>query len=158
VDTGPNKPTTFDWLVSRTRDGSGRSAPRELIHLLTEARDVQLQRLERGEREPDEAFLFDRLVFKEALEPVSRTRFTQTLVAEYPDLKKWLDPLKGQKTAQNPATLAKIWAISEEEARGRANSLVKVGFFEERGGGTDTSYRVPFLYRDALEMVQGTAE
>ncbi len=30
VDGGPNKPTTLDWLLSRTRDGTQVNAPREL--------------------------------------------------------------------------------------------------------------------------------
>jgi hypothetical protein len=31
VDVGPNKPTTLDWLLTRTRDGTQLNAPRELI-------------------------------------------------------------------------------------------------------------------------------
>ena len=30
VEIGPNKSKTFDWLLSRTRDGSKKNAPREL--------------------------------------------------------------------------------------------------------------------------------
>jgi hypothetical protein len=33
VEVGPNKPGTFDWMLGRTRDGTKKNAPRELIHL-----------------------------------------------------------------------------------------------------------------------------
>jgi hypothetical protein len=32
VEVGPNKSNTFDWLLTRTRDGTKSNAPRELIH------------------------------------------------------------------------------------------------------------------------------
>jgi len=46
VDAGARKPSTLDWMLSRTADATRQTAPRELIHLLSSARDVQLQRLE----------------------------------------------------------------------------------------------------------------
>lgn len=48
VDGGPKNPRTFGWMLSRTRDAANETAPRELIHLLSSARDVQLRRLELG--------------------------------------------------------------------------------------------------------------
>lgn len=51
VDTGRN-PKTFEWLLGCARDGSRLVAPRELIHLLSEARDRQVEMLERGEEDP----------------------------------------------------------------------------------------------------------
>lgn len=43
VDVGPNKPSTLDWLLSRTRDGTQINAPRELIHFLGLLRTQQMQ-------------------------------------------------------------------------------------------------------------------
>jgi hypothetical protein len=34
VEQGPQKAPTFKWLVTRCADGTGKTAPRELIHLL----------------------------------------------------------------------------------------------------------------------------
>lgn len=62
-----NKPSTFDWMLSRTRDGTQRNAPRELIHLLNSLRDEQVRRLEIGDAEPDGPRLFVRATFKDAL-------------------------------------------------------------------------------------------
>ncbi len=52
VDLG-KAPKTFDWMRTRTQDGSGQTAPRELIHLLTCLRESELKRIEVGHGEPE---------------------------------------------------------------------------------------------------------
>jgi hypothetical protein len=158
VDSGERKSTTLDWLLTRTRDGTGNTAPRELIHLLSEARDQQLESLERGDNEPDGENLFDRNALKAALPEVSKVRFQQTLCAEHPRLKPFLDKLEREKTQQTAASLAKIWAVSEADALTKAERLTEVGFFQKRGSKEQPQFWVPFLYRDALNLVQGQAE
>jgi hypothetical protein len=159
VDVGPNKPTTVDWLLSRTRDGTKINTPRELIHFLNCLRDVQVKRFELGDEPFPEAHqLFARVAFKEALPEVSRVRLEQTLYAEHPDQKPWLERLKGEKTLQTPETLSQIWGVPQDEAMQRATGLAGIGFFEQRGTKQSPEYWVPFLYREALDLVQGTAE
>jgi hypothetical protein len=109
VDRGTRKHETFDWMMSRTSDGTSQTAPRELIHLLSSARDIQLRRLEMGSADLAYEALFDRISLKEALPDVSKVRYEQTLCAEHPSLQKWLQKLEGEKTQQRPTTLAKIW-------------------------------------------------
>lgn len=92
VDVGKN-PRTFDWILGRVQDGTRRSAPREVIHLLNESRDSQLKMLERGEQEPPGTELLSRAAFREALHPVSTVRLEQTLYAEYPNEKPWIQQL-----------------------------------------------------------------
>lgn len=111
VEPGSRKSTTFDWMLGRVRDGTGRVAPRELIHLLSALRDEQLRMLEVGNPEPGGEQLFDRAAFKAALPEVSRTRLDQTLLAEYPGLRPYIEKLEGRKTQQTNATLQDIWEI-----------------------------------------------
>lgn len=158
VDAGPNKPKTLDWMLSRTSDGSRETAPRELIHLLSSVRDSQLKSLEIGGAEPEGEALFDRNAIKDSLSPVSKARFEQTLCAEYPQFKGMLKKLENEKTEQRPATLAKIWDTSIEEALKLAEQLTEIGFFERQGTKEDPVFKVPFLYRGALSMVQGSAK
>lgn len=158
VDVGPNKPNTMDWLLSRTRDGTKSNAPRELIHFLNSLREVQVKRLEIGEAPPEGELLFARPSFKDALPAVSKVRLEQTLYAEYPELQVWVEKLRGAKTLQTPDTLAEIWNVSRDDAIAHAARLVTVGFFEGRGSQQTPEYWVPFLYRDALDLVQGAAE
>ena len=61
---GARKAATFDWMVGRCADGSGNTAPRELIQLLNTIKDEEVRRLERGENAAPDDQLFDRAVFK----------------------------------------------------------------------------------------------
>lgn len=158
VDIGLSKPATIDWMLSRTADGTKRTAPRELIHLLLEARDEQLKRYQNGNGEPEDNILFDKLSIRSALPAVSKARYEQTLCAEYPALKVYLSPLEGEKTQQTTETLAKLWKCNSVEAFEASEKLVEAGFFEQRGSKESRIFWVPFLYRDALKMVQGAAE
>ena len=158
VNIGASRPSTLDWLLSRTRDGTQMNAPRELIHFLNSLRTQQMRRFELGQQDPDGEALFARPAFKDALPEVSTVRLTQTLYAEYPELREAVERLRGERTSQQIATLARIWEIDDEATRELAEKLVTIGFFERRGSREQPEYWVPFLYRDALSMIQGTAE
>jgi hypothetical protein len=110
-----------------------KTAPRELIHLLTSLREREISRLESGESSAPGEQLFDRSVFKEALSIVSDTRYNQNLIAEYPDLKAILAELNGEKTEQTAESLAELWAMDPDQAQAQAFKLVEIGFFELRG-------------------------
>ena len=158
VEQGPQKASTFKWLVTRCADGTKKTAPRELIQLLNCILDREIKRLEQGGTVPNTDQLFDRSVFKTALPEVSNTRLTQYLYAEYPSERPFVSKLEGQKAEQTPETLAELWSVNREDAISKANRLVELGFFEERGTSEQPTYWVPFLYRDSLKLVQGRAE
>lgn len=156
IDTGKN-PDTFDWILSRVQDGSKTSAPREVIHMLESVINGQVKRLEQGNHEPTGETLFDRIVFKNALEVVSKVRYEQTLCAEYPALKPYLEKLRGEKAEQRIETLMTIWGEELAQTQSIADQLVAAGFFESRAEKGGLTYWVPFLYRSALNLVRGKA-
>ncbi|NGY04249.1 P-loop ATPase, Sll1717 family [Solimonas terrae] len=157
VDTGKN-PDTFDWIVSRTTDANGQPVPREIIHLLESAKNIQIKKLERGGDEPDGTQLVDRASLKEALPVVSKVRYEQTLLAEYHDVKDYLQALQGGKCEHTITTLSQIWREDEATTVEVAKRLVEIGFFERRVSGESQTFWVPFLYRGALDLVQGRAD
>jgi hypothetical protein len=162
VDIGARKPRSIDWMLSRTADASKRTAPRELIHLLLATRDAQLRRDELGNPEPPPDNLFDRAAISAALPEVSKARYEQTLCAEHPSLKPFLDKLERSKTQQTPESLARIWHGEVTDttvglAKATAEALAEVGFFERKGSPESPAYHVPFLYRGALKLRQGAA-
>jgi hypothetical protein len=129
-----------------------------VIYLLNCIRDQEIRRLEHGGAAPGGDQLFDRSVFKAALPAVSDYRLQQYLYAEYPNQRRYLEGLKNEKTQQTPVNLAAIWKVSEEESLDVAGKLVEMGFFEKRGDRDQPIFWVPFLYRDALHLIQGAAE
>ena len=157
IDSGKN-PRTFEWMVSRTTDGTGNAAPRELIHLLGTVKMLQIQRFERGSAETESEQIFERPPFKEALKEVSKVRYEQTLLAEYPALRESLDKLDGEKCEQTPESLGKLWGMTSDDALKSARRLVDVGFFSVVGDKSAPSFWAAFLYRPALNLVQGKAE
>jgi hypothetical protein len=48
--------------------------------------------------------------------------------------------------------------VERDAAITRARELAALGLFEERGTSEQPTFWVPFLYRDALRLVQGRAE
>jgi hypothetical protein len=158
VEQGPQKAPTYKWLLTRCADGSEKTAPRELIQLLNCLLEQETKRLEQGGPAAPDNQLFDRSVFKLALPTVSSTRLNQFLYAEYASLRPFVSKLEKQKAEQTPNSLADLWQLSEDEAIAKAKELVEIGFFIERGTRENPTYWVPFLYRDALHLVQGRAE
>jgi hypothetical protein len=159
VDIGEKRPNTFDWILSRTSDATTDvPAPRELIHLLNASRDAEIKRLEIGKIQSEEKSLISGAAIKDAMPEVSNIRYEQTLLAEHPELRKELEGLRGKKTDHTIETLGETWRTSPEEALAKANMLVEVGFFSREGTGPEARYWVPFLYRSALELIQGAAD
>lgn len=158
IDSGARMPNTLDWMLSRTADGTKRTAPRELIHLLLATKDQQLKQLQLGHSAPENELLFDRNAIRAALPEVSKARYDQTLCAEHPSLKPYLDRLEGEKTQQSLPSLTKVWKCGIEKATELAEKLVETGFFERRGSKESPIFWVPFLYREALNLVQGSAD
>ncbi len=157
IDPGSRKSETLRWLITRVTDGTQQMAPRELIHLLNEARDEQIKSLELGESIPEGELLFSPASLKRALPQVSTVRLEQTIFAEYPDMKSWILKLEGEKATQTIDTLQKIWNLDAKETVNIASSLVEIGFFEIRGDKKNPQYWIPFLYRPRLNLVQGKA-
>ncbi len=158
VEQGPQKAPTFKWLVTRCADGTGKTAPRELIHLLNCILEQEIKRLEQGGNAAPDDQLFDRSVFKLALPTVSNARLNQYLYAEYANQRQFVAKLEGEKAEQTPESLCAIWDMSRAGAIEKAKELVELGFFEERGTRDEPTFWVPFLYRDALKLIRGRAE
>jgi hypothetical protein len=158
VEQGSKKPNTLDWIVSRCADANGKTAPREIVQLLSALREQEIARLQRGEVIPTDGQLFDRSVFKTALPSVSESRLIQNMYAEYPDLRPLMEKLRKEKTEQTPESLSKLWSMDSAEALSWAQKLIEIGFFQRRGSREAPTFWVPFLYRDALSMSQGLAE
>lgn len=92
----------------------------------------QLKRYETGIKPPCHERIFERVTFKEALPEISKVRLEQTLYAEHPDKKIYIEALREKKTNQSSETLAAIWEVDEDTAKGIAEELVSAGFFKKR--------------------------
>lgn len=157
IDSGKN-PKMIDWIITRTYDSSKRISPREIIHLIDEAKKDQIKKLERGERVPEKKILISRASFKEAIQVVSKVRYQQTLCAEYSEYRQYMDKLNGEKAELSVVRLMELWEISKKEVESICNELCQIGFFEKKGERKQPTYWVPFVYRDALDLIRGKSD
>jgi len=152
VYSPPAQSRTLKWIYSHTKDGRGVVTPRDVIDLLTHAKQHQ-----QDEFQQDPIGTTDSLIGSAAirygLAELSKIKRDKVLKAELPHL--WPDIAKfmGGKTEYSVGALRKLLGPSSGTT---INDLVSIGLLElmrPKAGGT--SYKVPSLYRDGLELTQG---
>ena len=157
VDIGEKQSDTFDWILNRVKDGLGNTAPREVIHFHNEINNCEMKSTSIGENRIEAPNLFSRQSIKSATAEVSKVRTEQNLFAENPNLKTHILKLEGKKAEQNISTLSSLWEKNIEETTSIATELSLVGFFEQRVAKDEGIYKIPFLYRPYLGIIQGKA-
>lgn len=158
IDVGSRKLNSLEWILSRTRDGKSVNTPREVIQLLNHAKTIELKKLETGINDLGKSdLLLSRSAIKEAFTSVSKQRMEQTIYAEYPTLKPMIEALRGDKAEHTLNTLTPKWNKSNIETSTIIKKLVDIGFFETIGILPNQRYKIPFIYRPFLEIIQGKA-
>ncbi len=153
VDPGQRKPTTWNWILSRIRDGQDIRPPRNLIDLVDFAREAQLREDERERAEWQGPPLIDRDAIKRSLSRLSSARLEDTLMAEYPNFQVSFDQFRGAKAEHNKETLADQLGLLAPDLGQAIEALTTAGFLERTG----STWKVPMLYRDGLDITQGKA-
>ena len=151
VDDTSKRPTTWNWMLTRIRDGNDVKSPRNLVDLVIRAIDAQKR------REAQSPSVWTRGVplvtgesLKRALAELSRERVEDTLLAEAGDSATYIVMFDSGKAEHNDATLAVLLGDSASEVTKR---LITLGFLEKVG----QSYKIPMLYRQGLNITQGKA-
>lgn len=154
VDDAERKPTTWRWMMARIRDGNDVKSPRNLIDLISKAREAQLRREERESRVFEKGRpIIESDSIKKALARLSGERVEDTLLAEAGDSAGLIESFRGGKAEHNDASLADQLSIEVSEVKSTVMPLVEMGFLEQVG----ESFKIPMLYRDGLEITQGKA-
>lgn len=154
VDSGERKPVTWNWMMSRIRDGNYVTAPRNLIDLL---KFTQRSSIRKEEREVNEfqrgAPLLHQESFKSGLEALSKQRVEDTLLAEAGSQAPIVERFRGGKAEHNEESLGATTGLDGAELASAIEFMQEIGFLEPVGG----SFKVPILFRDGLAITQGKA-
>jgi len=154
ISQGKKQSTTWNWIISRIRDGNGVIAPRNLIDLVEKAREAQLRCEARSPREyRDTMALIEPDSVRKAHGELSLTRVQDTLLAEAAELAPLIERFRDKKAEQNLASLSMLLAVPEQDVRVKVKPLVEIGFLEESGN----TFKVPMLYREGMSITQGKA-
>ena len=146
----PNQSGTLRWIYNHTKDGRGVVTPRDVISLLTRA--IQWQR---DEFRRDHTAETERLISGPAiiygLEEMSKEKGTTYLEAEFPH--KWdvIKKLIGGGTEYSDAAIHRLFGRKYQDA---AEDLISMGIFERATRRGVHTFRVPFIYRRALDCTQ----
>lgn len=157
VDVGERQSETFEWVLSRIRDGLNSTPPRDLIHYYNEMVRQEIGEQEISNNNVEEPNILSRAAIKNAAYEVSKTRVIRTLFAEYPEFKKDILEFENKKAEHNIETLCSIWNVASNEALTKARKLSEIGFFELKTARNEQVYKIPFIYRFHLNVTQGKA-
>lgn len=151
VDQGSRKPNTWTWMMARISDGNGVKSPRNLIDLVSKAREAELRAVDRDPREHIyRAPLITSDSAKRGLEELSVQRVEDTLLAEAGDFAELIEKFRDGKAEHNIHTLRELLGENVTEY---AKYLQDIGFLEQTG----SNYKIPMLYRGGLNITQGKA-
>lgn len=141
-------------MMSRIRDGSGVKPPRNLIDLIVEARHAQLRSEDRSPREQSQDIpIIEGDAIRRAQRALSERRVQDTLFAEAADLVPMIEKFRDGKAEHSAKSLSDLLGFPEHSARTAIKPLLEIGFLEEVG----SSFKIPMLYRDGLNITQGKA-
>jgi hypothetical protein len=155
VDQAERKPTTWNWMMSRIRDGNSVKPPRNLIDLVNLAREDQIRAESRSPTPlSNEAPLIKADAIRNAHIRLSTQRVEDTLLAESAaDTARLIERFRKSKSEHNIDTLADTLDLKGADLQQVIRHLVEAGFLE----GFPSSWKVPMLYRDGLDIRQGKA-
>ncbi len=146
----PNQSDTLRWIYSHTKDGRGVVTPRDVIDLLTKAKQRQQDEYEADPTGTSEDVIGASAI-RYGLEELSKRKRDTLLRAELPHLWPYIEKLRGQGTEYSERALKQQLGTADDTVIG---DLVGIGLLER----TDQSFKIPFLFREGLELTQRRVE
>jgi len=148
VDTGKKNPDTLGWIINHITDGQSIFTPRDLVNLIDKARQSQIVEWKLNNKSSDADYLIGATAIRNAYKELSREKLETQLYAEYPDLRKYIEKFKDSKAEHNEESLKMLLG---KRWKSNIKKLVECGFIEEK----NNTWKVPFLYREGLNISQG---
>lgn len=154
VHGGSRQSPTLRWIYNHTKDGRGVVTPRDVIELLTRAKQHQQDECD-ADRDGQAEHIIGASSIQYGLTELSKKKRDTFLKAEFPHFWQHIEKLEGGKTEYNERALSKIWGRHWHQV---LDDLTGIGLFEESRRSKGTTWKVPFLYREGLSLVQGLAD
>jgi hypothetical protein len=154
VHTGINQSPTLRWIYNHVADGRGVVTPRDIIEMLTKAKQRQQDEF-RADPVGTAEWLIGPAAIRYGLQELSRRKRTTVLEAEFPHLWPHIKKFVGGKTEYNDVAIRQLLG---KDSLTVIESLVSIGLLSKSTRTGKTSYRIPFVYRDGLDLTQGRAK
>lgn len=152
VDVGRNNPDSFGWIINHITDGLNIFTPRDLISLIDKAKHYQIEEWRLTNNSEQEDYFIGAAALRKAYETISKDKLDTQLYAEYPELKRHIEKFKDLKAEHNEDSLRNLLGLRWKSI---IEKLVNIGFIEEKK--STKIWKIPFLYRAGLGVIQGKA-
>ncbi|MGA2177839.1 MAG: hypothetical protein ABSH38_22925 [Verrucomicrobiota bacterium] len=153
VHSGKKQSETLHWIYARTADGRGVVTPRDVLDLVTKAKQQQQDEFNAA-LAGESLSLIGPKAITHGLEELSKRKRDTYLKAEFPHLWVHIEKFESGKTEYDPGSLQRLLGKSWERI---VTDLVSIGVLGKRGRGKEITYWFPYVYRKALLLTQGRA-
>ncbi len=149
VFKGERQSSTMRWIYTHSQDGNGVVTPRDIIYLITKAKQKQ-QDFCMANSDGISSYIIDSQAIIYGHEELSKHKRTTFLEAEFPHLWVHIEKLIGGKTQYTEGSMKKLYGKNWEII---SKDLISIGVLLKN----KNLYNIPFLYREGLNTIQGCA-
>jgi hypothetical protein len=153
VHSGSKQSSTKHWIYTHTMDGKGVVTPRDVLDLITKAKQKQQDEFNQT-LQSESPWLSGPKAILHGLEELSKRKRDTYLNAEFPHLWGHIKRFEGGKTEYDAASLQKLLGKKWEVI---CADLMSIGVLEKTGRGAEATYVFPHVYRKSLNLTQGRA-
>jgi hypothetical protein len=151
VHGGPNQSPTHSWLYNHVMDGRGIVTPRDILDLVTSAKQIQ-QDIFSANPESKSSWIIGPQAILDGLAALSKRRKETYLQAEFPHLWQHIEKFQDGKSEYTNEGICKLLGKGHEV---NIKALVSIGFLKKRTRKGVKTYWIPYLYRKGLNITQG---
>jgi hypothetical protein len=154
VHSGHRQSPTLRWLYTHTMDGRGVVTPRDVLDLITKAKQRQQDDFNQTP-DGESSWLIGPKAILYGFEELSKRKRDTYLKAEFPHLWSHIEKFEGGKTEYFPTSLQKLLGRKWENILA---DLISIGLIKKLRTRTgQTTYWFPYVYRKGLNLTQGQA-
>jgi hypothetical protein len=154
VHSGPNQSSTLGWIYTHTQDGRNVVTPRDVIDLLTRAKQQQQDEF-RADPTGDAEWIIGPAAIRYGHSELSTRKKDTYLRAEFPHFWPHIEKFIKGKTEYSESAIKRLLGRQSEAI---VDDLLSIGLLTETKTKESRWFKIPFLYRDGLELTQGKAE
>lgn len=148
VNKGSRQSKTLRWIYNHTADSNGVVTPRDVIDLLTKAKQHQQSILQSNKAGKSLDF-FDSNSIQYGLAELSKRKRTTYLEAEFPHLWEHMEKFAGGPVRFSEEHVRKYLGRDWSDV---VKDLKSIGFLAESHSKTGRHFSIPYLYRKGLEL------
>jgi hypothetical protein len=152
VHRGTRQSTTLRWIYSHCCDARGVVTPRDVIDLLTKAKQRRQDELKDNVAGESEVIIGASAI-RYGFEQLSIKKKQTYLQAEFPHLWPFIEKFEGGKSSLSEATIQRVLG---NKTKSVVTDLVAIGVLSVTKRGGECTYTFPYLYRKGLALTQGS--